>query len=818
MTSSLEQQRPVWPQHHQQHQPAQQQLTHSQSDVSLPVNSLSSLSPHQDQLMPATPMNTDTSTSNTGSDPSKGTQHTSQSEQQQQAPVRKRTRATADQLSVLEDTFAVNVSPNSKLRKQLAEQLNMSERSIQIWFQNRRAKVKHMQKRAQMQMHQATLRAQLYHHQQQQQYSNYYTNEYYHSYPPPHHFPPFHQQHHYLYPYQYQHGRNVTVPHQQPIASNTIPVSRAQSVDVIAHKHPHQQRPYHPPIYPHPTSGPHSINATSTSHLPSQQLIAPAMFVHQRSQQLAWQSNPVSNISLTRQSMPPQIYDIAMNLDFPDYIGTPTPPPRTHSVTSAPIITNDPNIPTLISVPDAGPTAMLTSTLKQSSMPPLSVEEDTNSEKFTSSVLKSSSSPEIIRMEQLPTIDPSTLLMKAAISGEETTQQLTESTTAEVKTNDTVEDIHHNERHTHHSNEEPASEPASCHTIENEKPDSNISGEIHLAKNQQEQTLNTIVTSNGPEEEPKDLYLSATTLTVGTWHRLKSVLQNLDSASTTSIIPTADLVCVYCPDKKLFAWHVIDSGCHFKMEISQEAISSIEFIALSHQQQQSPSIAQIHFDISEPPLFYMESSIQQQQQQQQPKRLDLSQQRKAKKKKMNTTGADEQSEAASSDEPTATSTTITTPVWVQCSDFTEGKQASRYFRHTIQGDAYCLKREIMALINNHEETRRFVHFTDPIASSSSIPSIHAVPLNYMYSQQQQQQQPLIVDAHQRSEFYLSNTPFYNDSMLLPSNNSTISDFPSGIVDLTTNTSNPSLSNNNSDATLTYWTDANINSTCDLFMD
>lgn len=90
-------------------------------------------------------------------------------ENKQETPIRKRTRATADQLSVLEDTFAINVSPNSKLRKQLAEQLEMSERSIQIWFQNRRAKVKHMQKRAQMQMHQASIRAQLY-----GQYGNYY--------------------------------------------------------------------------------------------------------------------------------------------------------------------------------------------------------------------------------------------------------------------------------------------------------------------------------------------------------------------------------------------------------------------------------------------------------------------------------------------------------------------------------------------------------------------------------------------------------------------------------------------------------------------
>ncbi|KAI9315969.1 homeobox domain-containing protein, partial [Dichotomocladium elegans] len=70
---------------------------------------------------------------------------------------RKRTRATAEQLAVLEDTFAVNISPNAKLRKQLSERLLMSERSIQIWFQNRRAKVKHMQKRAQLQMHQAAI-------------------------------------------------------------------------------------------------------------------------------------------------------------------------------------------------------------------------------------------------------------------------------------------------------------------------------------------------------------------------------------------------------------------------------------------------------------------------------------------------------------------------------------------------------------------------------------------------------------------------------------------------------------------------------------
>jgi hypothetical protein len=62
---------------------------------------------------------------------------------------RKRSRATPEQLAILEATFEKNTSPNSKLREALAERVHMSERSIQIWFQNRRAKVKNTQKRHQ---------------------------------------------------------------------------------------------------------------------------------------------------------------------------------------------------------------------------------------------------------------------------------------------------------------------------------------------------------------------------------------------------------------------------------------------------------------------------------------------------------------------------------------------------------------------------------------------------------------------------------------------------------------------------------------------
>lgn len=81
-------------------------------------------------------------------------------EKDQSAP-RKRTRATPEQLSVLEKTFNVNPSPNNRVREQLSRELGMSERSIQIWFQNRRAKVKNIAKKSSI-LHDETLRMQYY--------------------------------------------------------------------------------------------------------------------------------------------------------------------------------------------------------------------------------------------------------------------------------------------------------------------------------------------------------------------------------------------------------------------------------------------------------------------------------------------------------------------------------------------------------------------------------------------------------------------------------------------------------------------------------
>ncbi|CAK7268730.1 Transcription elongation factor SPT4 [Sporothrix epigloea] len=55
----------------------------------------------------------------------------------QQQKNHKRQRATQDQLATLEIEFNKNPTPNAETRLIIADQINMTERSVQIWFQNR---------------------------------------------------------------------------------------------------------------------------------------------------------------------------------------------------------------------------------------------------------------------------------------------------------------------------------------------------------------------------------------------------------------------------------------------------------------------------------------------------------------------------------------------------------------------------------------------------------------------------------------------------------------------------------------------------------
>ena len=55
----------------------------------------------------------------------------------QQQKNQKRQRATQEQLVTLEAEFNKNPTPTAIVRERIAQEINMTERSVQIWFQNR---------------------------------------------------------------------------------------------------------------------------------------------------------------------------------------------------------------------------------------------------------------------------------------------------------------------------------------------------------------------------------------------------------------------------------------------------------------------------------------------------------------------------------------------------------------------------------------------------------------------------------------------------------------------------------------------------------
>jgi hypothetical protein len=56
--------------------------------------------------------------------------------------VKRRRRLTEEETNILNNIFENVQKPDATTRAQLAQKLNMSSRAIQVWFQNRRAKVK----------------------------------------------------------------------------------------------------------------------------------------------------------------------------------------------------------------------------------------------------------------------------------------------------------------------------------------------------------------------------------------------------------------------------------------------------------------------------------------------------------------------------------------------------------------------------------------------------------------------------------------------------------------------------------------------------
>ncbi|KAL7843225.1 hypothetical protein AOLI_G00247370 [Acnodon oligacanthus] len=65
---------------------------------------------------------------------------------------RPRTAFSSLQIEILESVFQVNSYPGIDLREELAQKLHLDEDRIQIWFQNRRAKLKRSHRESQFLM------------------------------------------------------------------------------------------------------------------------------------------------------------------------------------------------------------------------------------------------------------------------------------------------------------------------------------------------------------------------------------------------------------------------------------------------------------------------------------------------------------------------------------------------------------------------------------------------------------------------------------------------------------------------------------------
>ncbi|KAI7900174.1 uncharacterized protein BX663DRAFT_518844 [Cokeromyces recurvatus] len=576
--------------------------------------------------------------------------------------VRKRTRATAEQLAVLEDTFAVNVSPNSKLRKQLAEQLNMSERSIQIWFQNRRAKVKHMQKRAQMQMQQAAMRAQLYHyHQQQQQQQQQYSMMSAYGPPAPPPPPPMLP----LQPSLYSPHHPQQPTPQQPFYFSPAylrripPLPRAQSVDAVAYygspSADISARSSFPTTVPEPFM-PHESLTPSPPHLNQSYSIsngAPGTWsVPPPNYHLF--DNASSPIKLSRQSMPP--YN-PLSHTFMDDVMTPSEftssHPNTENSNSKQILSED--------FPD-----FVHGQISPSPSP--NHDDNPHSASYFS-----------------PTKDDSLSNLNVKSTEEEgmkgsddsfDDKKVSEDPTAALTETDMWISSPNIESRSAESIVDNVTSSSSIPTVEN-KP-----SEEEPTVNPSNLIMTTTTTDNSPTLENEDItqeqHLNATTLTIGTWHRLK--------------LQSSDLICLYKFEQRTLY-----------VEVPISNIVSIEFTpsSLAATGVGEAITSDIHFYITQPPLFYMET-------------------RKEKDEKE----------------------------WIQCSDFTENKQASRYLRHTLKGPQ--LKQDLIQLMNKREELRKLIRFLDEqtttAATATTAASASATTVTPLLPSQQQQATMIVPSA------------------------------------------------------------------------
>ncbi|KAI7860918.1 Homeodomain-like protein [Circinella umbellata] len=72
--------------------------------------------------------------------------HSQQEEIDYEPGYRPRKRYTQQELEILQESFNNNPRPSNNERRRLAELCNTTEKSIRIWFQNKRAQVRKQQR------------------------------------------------------------------------------------------------------------------------------------------------------------------------------------------------------------------------------------------------------------------------------------------------------------------------------------------------------------------------------------------------------------------------------------------------------------------------------------------------------------------------------------------------------------------------------------------------------------------------------------------------------------------------------------------------
>ncbi|KAL1916476.1 uncharacterized protein VTP21DRAFT_5667 [Calcarisporiella thermophila] len=158
-------------------------------------------------------------------------------------------------------------------------------------------------------------------------------------------------------------------------------------------------------------------------------------------------------------------------------------------------------------------------------------------------------------------------------------------------------------------------------------------------------------------------------LTIGTWRRM--------------VINPMDLHCFYETSKRQMSWHIQDNQHRLKMEFPFSAITKIEFVTLD------AVFAQVGLELSAPPVFYMA--------------------KEARGGDKHDAG-DPPDEAAKPEKPEE---------WLQCSDFTEGKQASKCMRHVLRGMSIPLKMQIAELVSADPALGKLTCFEPHLATDGA---------------------------------------------------------------------------------------------------